>query len=293
MSNGWTASRYQIARMILGTYLIVHFAQLAPWAAELFSSEGALPNRSASPLLLFPNALALSDGPLFVTVFVAAGATLSIFLALGYWDRLASVVLWYIWACLHGRMPLIINPGLPYVGWLLLMHACLPPARGGLPTLRRHNEKVWHMPREIFLAAWALMAIGYTYSGAAKLTSPSWLNGSALAYVLDNPLARPGPARDVLLSLPGGVLSLMTWTALILELLFAPLALIRPVRPWLWLSMVVMHVGLIGVLDFADLSLGMLMLHVFTFDPGWLIPIESSRMVPGLKTRPTYQLSIL
>jgi predicted DCC family thiol-disulfide oxidoreductase YuxK len=31
-----------------------------------------------------------------------------------------------------------------------------------------------------------------------------------------------------------------------------------------------MHLGLIVVIDFADLSLGMVMLHLFTFDPAWL-----------------------
>jgi hypothetical protein len=34
--------------------------------------------------------------------------------------------------------------------------------------------------------------------------------------------------------------------------------------------MVMMHAGLVVVVDFADLSLGMLLLHAFTFDPAWL-----------------------
>ncbi|MCP3920076.1 MAG: DUF393 domain-containing protein [bacterium] len=31
-----------------------------------------------------------------------------------------------------------------------------------------------------------------------------------------------------------------------------------------------MHPGLIALIDFADLSLGMVMLHLFTFDPAWI-----------------------
>jgi|GEM_PF-5184698 len=34
--------------------------------------------------------------------------------------------------------------------------------------------------------------------------------------------------------------------------------------------MVVLHIGIIFVVDFADLSLGMLMVHAFTFDRKWL-----------------------
>ena len=33
-----------------------------------------------------------------------------------------------------------------------------------------------------------------------------------------------------------------------------------------------MHLGLLMLIDFADLSLGMVMLHLFTFDPGWIRP---------------------
>ena len=114
------------------------------------------------------------------------------------------------------------------------------------------------------------MALGYSYSGYTKLISPSWLDGTALVRVLENPLARPGFVRELILDLPAGVLQLATWGALGLELAFAPLALIRRLRPWLWGAMLAMHLGLIVVIDFADLSLGMVMLHLFTFDPAWL-----------------------
>jgi hypothetical protein len=49
----------------------------------------------------------------------------------------------------------------------------------------------------------------------------------------------------------------------LVELLVAPLALIRRLRPWLWLALTGMHLGLMALIDFADLSLGMLMLTVF------------------------------
>jgi predicted DCC family thiol-disulfide oxidoreductase YuxK len=273
MKNSWTGGQYSLARLILGTYLFAHFAYLTPWARELFSDSGVLPDGSASPLLhLFPNILALWDGPVFVTALLIAAAGLSVLFALGCYDRVAAVALWYIWACLHGRMPLIINPGLPYVGWLLLMHAFLPSGPYGSWSARSRIDpgNNWRMPAEIFLVAWVLMALGYTYSGYTKLVSPSWLDGTAVARVLNNPLARPGFARDALLALPDNVLRLFTWAMLTLELGFAPLALFRRLRPWLWLTMLMMHVCLILVIDFADLSLGMVMLHVFTCDPGWI-----------------------
>jgi predicted DCC family thiol-disulfide oxidoreductase YuxK len=275
MKNGWTGGQYSLVRLIFGVYLCVHCIQLVPWAGELFSSRGALPDSAASPLLpLFPNLLALWDAPVFATALVILAAGLSVLLALGFYDRTAAVALWYLWACWHGRMPLIANPSLPYVGWLLLAHACLPAAPYGALAARGRIDpgNNWRMPEGIFLAAWMVMAVGYTYSGVSKLASPSWVDGTAIARVLENPLARSGLLHAVLLALPDGVLRLSTWGALGLELGFAPLALVPRLRPWLWGLLLLLHVSLMLLIDFADLSLGMIMLHLFTFDPAWLPP---------------------
>ncbi len=117
--------------------------------------------------------------------------------------------------------------------------------------------------------AWAVLAIGYSYSGATKLVSPSWVDGTALRFVIAGPLARPTPLRDALLSLPAPLFAVMTWGALALELACAPLGLIKRLRPWLWLALVGMHLGILALVDFADLTLGMLVAHAFTFDPAW------------------------
>jgi predicted DCC family thiol-disulfide oxidoreductase YuxK len=102
--------------------------------------------------------------------------------------------------------------------------------------------------------------------------SPSWVDGTAVEHVLMNPLARPGWLREMLLGLPGIALHLATWGGLGLELAFAPLAIIRRTRPWIWAAMLAMHLLLTTLIDFADLSLGMVMLHLFTFDPVWVRP---------------------
>jgi predicted DCC family thiol-disulfide oxidoreductase YuxK len=276
--NQWTGGQYSVFRATLGTYLFVHFAQLMPWGAEMFSNRGMLPDGAASPLLrLFPNILALYDSPAFVMALLVFAAGASLLFAIGLYDRAAAIALWYALACLFGRNPLIANPSLPYVGLLLLAHACLPRAPYGSFERRGQIDPGggWRAPQEIYLVVWILMALGYSYSGYTKLISPSWVDGTALGRVLDNPLARPGAMRDALLALPPAFLRAATWGALALELLFAPLALSRKLRPWLWAAMLTMHLGLISLIDFADLSLGMVMLHLFTFDPGWVKPLRT------------------
>lgn len=277
-TSGWTGGQYSVYRVLLGTYLAVHFAALVPWGPELFSNAGVLPAGSASPYLYaFPNLLALFDGPGFVRALLVLGAVLAALFALGVKDRWAALLLWYLWACLFGRNPLISNPGLPYVGLLLVVHALLPSAPyGSLDARGRVDPRGdWAMDRRLWSVVWILMAVGYTYSGCTKLVSPSWVDGTAIARVLENPLARTGPLNQLLLALPVPVLKAMTWGALAAELLFAPLALLARARPWLWAGMLAMHLGLILVIDFADLSLGMVMLHLFTFDPSWVRPSRS------------------
>jgi predicted DCC family thiol-disulfide oxidoreductase YuxK len=232
-----------------------------------------LPEASLSPFHgIFPNPLALADSPLAVQLLLLAATGLGVAFAVGLCDRSAAVALWFVLAALFNRNPLIANPSLPFVGWLLLAHAALPRAPYGSWTARppgRENAG-WHMPPAVFAAAWIVMALGYSYSGYTKLESPSWTDGSAIARVLENPLARPFFYREWLLALPPLFLQLATWGGLGLELAYAPLALVRPLRRWIWLAMVGMHVSLLALVDFADLSIGMLFLHAFTFDPAWV-----------------------
>lgn len=265
--NRWTGGQYSIYRAIFGVYLLVHFAMLIPYAREIFST--ILP-RDASPIVrLFPNILAMADIPLPLVILAAIAA---IFFAIGLFDRIAALVMWYVLACLFGRNPLIANPSLPFVGWLLLAHLFVPPAPYGSFAARGRVDPrgSWQMPRAIWLAAWAVMSLGYTYSGWTKLISPSWVDGTAMARVLANPLARPSFIRDIVLSMPDALLRFATWGALALELLYAPVALFRKARPWIWMAMLAMHLGLMVLIDFADLSFGMVILHLFTFDPAWV-----------------------
>jgi len=282
VTSAHSGGQYSLVRAVLGLYLALHLAALVPHGTELFSAQGVLPEAGLSPFAhLFPNVLVLSDAPATVTTLLVAGVLAALALALGWRDRAAALALAYLLACLFGRNPLIANPSLPYVGWMLVAHACLPAAPFGSWAARGRVDPDggWRFPRGIFVAAWLAMALGYTYSGVTKLVSPSWLDGSALARVLENPLARPGLARELLLGLPGPLLVAATYAALALELLFAPLALLRRARPWLWSAMLGLHLGLIALIDFADLSFGMVCLHLFTFDPAWVAPARRAAPV--------------
>ncbi|MCI0415134.1 hypothetical protein L0222_20370 [bacterium] len=251
-----TVLRKHAFRTLLALYLLVHFVQLIPWGAELFSNAGVIPEAKFSPLAsLFPNLFTVWDSPLVVTTVLVASSILCVLLLLGCDDRLVAIILWYFWACLYGRNPLISNPALPFVGWLLLAHACIPGSKSADHRSTTHS---------IRFAAWIVLSAAYSYSGYTKLMSPSWLDGSAMVHVLNSPLARPTWFRKTLIHFPFLILGVASWSVLACELFFAPLCIIRRFRLFLWSFMLSVHVGLIVLLDFADLSIGMILFHLFT-----------------------------
>ena len=265
-----TGRQFAWFRIIFGLYLAIHFAHLVPWGGELFSREGVLPAAALNPTYgILPNVLAVWDSAHFVRAFLVTLVGLSLLFCLGIWRRAAAVLLWYGWACLFNRNVLISNPSIPYVGLLLLLTALVPATEPLRAFSRDRSSGEFYVPGAAYWTAWALMALGYAFSGLAKLASPSWVDGTAIWHVLQNPLARDSSLRDVIVSMPPGVLPLMTWSALALELLFLPLAVWRRTRPVAWLAMAGMHVAVIAILNFADLSAGMLMLHLFTLDARW------------------------
>jgi hypothetical protein len=265
---------FALLRVALGAYLAVHFAALVPYADELFSSTGMLSDASVLPSSgIFPNPLALTT-PGFPISFLIALCAASLLFASGTLRRVSALFLWFGWACLFNRNPFTSNPSIPYVGWLLLACTLIPnEQRWRMRWSRLKAAKTaepWHFPPFICLSAWLLLGLGYTLSGLHKLTSPSWLDGTALRHVLELPLARDTSLRNALLAMPNGAFAVATYGALALELLALPLLVWRATRGYTWFALVAMQLGILCVLDFADLTLGMLLFHALIFDPRWL-----------------------
>ena len=275
MKNSWTGAQYSLYRVLLGLSLFVYFLHLLPWGEELFSGQGALGLASEqhhSPY--FPNPLALWNNPLVVTLFLSSGALLSLFLVAGLKDRWAAVGLWYLWACLLDRNPLILNPHLPYVGWILLAHACLPTAPYGSWDARQRKDggRSWEFPPAIYRVAWLIVSWSYSYSGYHKLFTPAWQDGTALHWILQHPLSRDNFLTHAFLSLPPSLLAGFGYFFVGLELLYGPLALFKRLRPWLWVAMMGVLLTDLFLLDFFELTWGMILAQSFLFDPGWIKP---------------------
>lgn len=270
-------SPYQFSafRIILGIYLVFHFASLLPYAPEIWSNIGLLPDSKLNLTYgYFPNILNLFDSPNATQLFLSLLLIFSFLFLFGIKRQFTSLFLWYGWVCLFDRNNLISNPGIPYIGWILLCCVIIPIGEPLSLFTKRKDD--WNFPQLLFIGAWIIMSLGYTISGFDKFNSPSWRDGTAIIHLLNNPLARDWWFRTFFLSLPEIILHAMTWGILFIEMAFLPLAIWNKTRKWIWLLMIGMHFGILFIVDFADLTIGMLMIHWFTFDGSWLKSINKS-----------------
>jgi hypothetical protein len=65
-------------------------------------------------------------------------------------------------------------------------------------------------------------------------------------------------------------LQLATWASLAAELIFLPMSLCLTTRKITWLAMSGLQIAILCFVNFADLTIAMLLAHLFTFDPRWL-----------------------
>jgi hypothetical protein len=182
---------------------IVPDLQLAPYAPALFSDEGMFPDVALLPTAAFPSPLSKErlHSPLETQAFVIALGVTATVLALhglrcivsGRSSNGVAVptlcgMLWYGWAVLWNRNPWTSNPGLPMVGWILLVATLWQSDERGAPPIPREARHRWP-------ASTSARAIGVTLLGVLGCTQ-------LIAYYLEWPVVRGLAAATVASPLP-------------------------------------------------------------------------------------------
>lgn len=161
MKNGWTGGQYSIVRAIFGIALFVFFVRGMP-------------------------------DPLFI-----AGAVAAVFFAIGWFDRVAAVVMWGILAWTAGR-----NLALIAASGMLLWHALLPraPFLSGAARGRVDPRGGWSMPGPMFVAAWVIMGMACALLGWNGFAGFRFLMAVPLVFLFDPawvPRRAPGTTDEV------------------------------------------------------------------------------------------------
>ena len=187
---------------------------------------------------------------------VVLGALLGAALAVGWRDRAAALAGLLLGVALAAALPGAFDLGAICLAWLLVAHAGVPPAPYGSLDGRGRSDPGggWRMPEEVYLANWG--ALGLALAGLALAAwAPRWTAEHGIAPAL-------GPGAP--------------WTRILpwLVAAFPFLALFRRLRPLGWIvAVAAAALGAYLALD-AGPFLGLTLLLLATFDPGWIPPLE-------------------
>ncbi|MCB0339405.1 MAG: hypothetical protein KDD53_07365, partial [Bdellovibrionales bacterium] len=174
--NSYSSYQFAFFRIILGLYLVAILVYLLPYAPDLLSSSSVVsPGPNLSIIYYnFPNLLTWFDSRGHLELYFYLMIVCAFFFAMGLFRRTLAVVLWYLWACIFNRNPLMNNPAISSVGWLLLASAIVPSGEG--LSFFKKKDPNWRMPKPLYICAWLVMATSYSFSGITKLSSETWLS---------------------------------------------------------------------------------------------------------------------
>lgn len=256
---------FSLMRTLFGLWLVCHFFFLIPVGEELFSSNGI---KVAGGALYLKEFLAPLRSPLGIKILLILSTLFALFFTLKIFRRSSSLFLFFAWIFLFHQDLLSYNPGLPYVGWLLLAMTLIDSNEERFFWENKNPHFVF--PPVLFWGLWLVVALGHSASGIHKfLYSPLWREGRALVYIFDYPASRSELLLALYLKWPLLIQKILNWSVILIEATFFVALLVPRVRKTLWFLNVLMHVGILITLKFTALSIFMLIIHGFMIECGW------------------------
>lgn len=257
---------FSLARMLFGLWLIQHFFFLIPYGSELYSSSGM---KVAGGALYLKETLSFLRTENGITTLLYLSLTAAILFTFKIKRRICSLFLFFSWIFLFHQDLLSYNPGLPYIGWMLLALSLIPDTEERF-FWKKNELQTFFFPPVLFWGLWLVVALGYTASGLHKFFfSPLWRNGDALLYVFDYPATRSETLAALYMSLPLLIQKVVNWSVILIEGLFFVALIHSGSRKMFWILNTLMHVGILITLKFASLSVIMLIIHVFMIEENW------------------------
>jgi predicted DCC family thiol-disulfide oxidoreductase YuxK len=257
--NGWNRFFFKpispvpvaIYRILLGTLIVANHALLLPDVFEWFSDQGTLSFATARKLSggqgfnLF-TWLPHSDAMAW-TVFIASWLA-AVTMAIGFFTRTSTVILYVTLITLHHRNSLVLNSGDTFLR-IAVFFMMFAPAGAALSIDRliriaRGKERGPPAAR----APWAQrliqcqLAFVYFYAFVWKVMGNMWLSGTAVYYTSRISEFWRFPVPYVFEHT--WTIKLWSWMTLLAELALGTLIWIKEFRYWMLLVGVLLHLGI-------------------------------------------------
>jgi hypothetical protein len=237
-------------RIVFGVVALANLALLAfdmdYWLTNAGLLQGDEARIIAGPLRLTP--LNWIQDPPAVHAFFAVTALLGVLLTLGWHTRVVSVLFFLATLAIHQRN-IITNSGADCLMLLVTFYMMLAPCGAAYSLDARRTARRRGTQAEPLILPWAQRLIQlhicllYFDTAVLKCNGASWLNGTALHFVLYNDEVgrfHLGPLREFPL-----LVNLMTHGAILTEFALAFLLWFRQTRFWVICAGLALHTGIL------------------------------------------------
>jgi len=240
-----STSTLGVVRIAFGIVVLGWTVSLAPDLKTFFSSSGIVPTQPNARWWFDPLKSFNSDTALYILYAVLlVGA---ICLLIGYWSRVASIIVFLGILTLERRNPYMFNSGDVLVRNIAFYLMLTPSGLAlSLDRLRKARDHFWEYPsRPLWGLRLIQVQLSVTYAATvwAKVMGTTWNNGTAVSFALRiGDLERfhtPGFITHNLF-----ISNLMTLGTLALEASLAILVWNRKARPYVLTLGVLMHISI-------------------------------------------------
>ncbi len=243
-----------IFRIIFGLAILAHLGfisvDLDYWYSNTGILQGEQARLAAAPMRYSP--LQWVQDPISIRCAVGLVAAIAVAFVLGWRTRIISVLLYLGVLSLYHRN-ISSNCGPDQLMMIMTFYMMLTPCGAAYSLDARRISRQRGTLSEPLIIPWAqrLMQVQlcliYLATGMMKCHGNSWLAGTAVHFVIFN--HEVGQANLEWLAGYPLVISLLTYAALLLEFALAFLLWFRPTRKWIALLGVLLHAGIVPLVN--------------------------------------------
>lgn len=274
-----------VYRIVFGIFVLAHLASISVELDYWYSSAGLLQGDearlAAGPLRFSP--LQWLQDPLSVRCVIFGLATVAVAFVMGWRTKVMSVLLYLGLLSLYHRN-ISTNCGPDMLMMITSFYLMLSPCGAAHSLDARREARRRGTIAEPLIIPWAQrllqiqLCLIYFLAAAFKCNGATWLGGTAIHYILFN--HEVGQCNLEWLAGYPVVISLMTLTALLVEFALAFLLWFRPSRKWIALAGVMLHAGIVPLVNVPLFGEQMTALYLI-----FLAPAELDRILGLLDPR--------
>ncbi len=195
----------------------------------------------------------------FFIFLMIVNVFLVIYYAIGRHKRIAMFGCWLGMSLIFIRIPISRSIHIPYLGHMMLLSLFIPDPKS---TKRISFLDYDFMPKDVRVTAWILFGGTYFASAVFKIMTIEWQQGTALSYVFQDIMPRQNFFKAFMQTQPMA-LAIIGYIVLLIEGLGWVMMFKRKTRFIILGLSALFHLGILLSFRMGELSLGMLVFHVF------------------------------